>query len=79
MTDVTHCYQWFLETRDLLFEGNDRAGIEENTMDATRCPNCKKRLMAMTDAKGRTDLRCLKCDKVDATNAGAKQGQAARA
>jgi tRNA(Ile2) C34 agmatinyltransferase TiaS len=48
-------------------------------MDATRCPNCKKRLMAMTDAKGRTDLRCLKCDKIDPTNASAKHGQAARA
>jgi hypothetical protein len=48
-------------------------------MDATRCPNCKKRLMAMTDAKGRTDLRCLKRDKVDATIAGAKQAQAAHA
>ena len=34
-------------------------------MDMTRCPKCKKRLMAMIDRTGRTDLRCLKCDKVD--------------
>jgi tRNA(Ile2) C34 agmatinyltransferase TiaS len=51
----------------------------KTVMDATRCPNCKKRLMAMTDAKGRTDLRCLKCDKVDPKNAAAKPAQAARA
>jgi phage FluMu protein Com len=34
-------------------------------MDQTRCPKCHKRLMAMTDRTGRTELRCLKCDKVD--------------
>jgi tRNA(Ile2) C34 agmatinyltransferase TiaS len=34
-------------------------------MDATRCPQCRRRLMAMTDRTGRTELRCLKCDKVD--------------
>jgi ssDNA-binding Zn-finger/Zn-ribbon topoisomerase 1 len=34
-------------------------------MDITRCPKCKKRLMAMTDSNGRTDLRCPKCDKVE--------------
>jgi phage FluMu protein Com len=34
-------------------------------MDQTRCPKCNKRLMAMTDRTGRTELRCLKCDKVD--------------
>ncbi|MDB5553570.1 MAG: hypothetical protein JWL86_3554 [Rhizobium sp.] len=34
-------------------------------MDMTRCPKCNRRLMAMTDRTGRTDLRCLKCDKVD--------------
>ena len=33
----------------------------------------------MTDAKGRTDLRCLKCDNVDPKNAAAKPAQAARA
>jgi hypothetical protein len=79
MTDITHWQQWLFETKDLLFEANDQAGSEENAMDATRCPNCKKRLMAMTDAKGRTELRCLKCDKIGTTSAGAKQGQAAGA
>ena len=34
-------------------------------MDASRCPRCKKRLMAMTDRTGRTQLVCLKCDNVD--------------
>jgi hypothetical protein len=34
-------------------------------MDVTRWPKCKKRLMAMTDRSGRTELICLKCDKVD--------------
>lgn len=34
-------------------------------MDQSRCPNCKKRLMAMTDRTGRTDLVCMKCDKID--------------
>jgi tRNA(Ile2) C34 agmatinyltransferase TiaS len=34
-------------------------------MDETRCPKCHRRLMAMTDKTGRTELRCLKCDKVD--------------
>jgi phage FluMu protein Com len=30
-----------------------------------RCPKCNKLLMAMTDRTGHTELRCLKCDKVD--------------
>ncbi len=34
-------------------------------MDVTRCPKCKKRLMAMTDRTGKTEMLCLKCDKVD--------------
>jgi uncharacterized protein YbaR (Trm112 family) len=34
-------------------------------MDVTRCPKCKKRLMAMTDRNGRTELRCQKCEKID--------------
>jgi phage FluMu protein Com len=37
----------------------------EDHMDLTRCPKCKKRLVAMTDRSGRTELRCLKCDSVD--------------
>ncbi len=34
-------------------------------MDLTRCPKCNKRMMAMTDRSGRTELRCMKCDKID--------------
>ncbi len=34
-------------------------------MDVSRCPGCKKRLLAMTDRTGRTRLVCLKCDDVD--------------
>ena len=30
-----------------------------------RCLKCGKRLIAMTDKTGRTELRCLRCDKVD--------------
>jgi phage FluMu protein Com len=30
-----------------------------------RCPKCNKFLMAMTDRKGRTEHRCLKCDNID--------------
>jgi phage FluMu protein Com len=37
----------------------------EGHMDVTRCPKCEKRLMAMTDQNGRTELRCLKCDRID--------------
>ena len=36
----------------------------EETMDS-RCPRCKKLLMAMTDRTGKTEMRCLKCDKID--------------
>ena len=43
-------------------------------MDITRCPKCKKRLIAMTDRTGRTELRCLKCDKVDQRKTGAAKG-----
>ena len=34
-------------------------------MDVSRCPACRKRLMAMTDRTGRTTLVCLKCDDID--------------
>jgi hypothetical protein len=34
-------------------------------MDVSRCPGCKKRLIAMTDRTGRTKLACLKCDRID--------------
>ena len=29
MTDISQWYQWLLETKDLLFESNDRTGLEE--------------------------------------------------
>jgi hypothetical protein len=34
-------------------------------MDQSRCPDCRRRLMAMTDRTGRTQLVCMKCDKID--------------
>jgi tRNA(Ile2) C34 agmatinyltransferase TiaS len=34
-------------------------------MDATRCPRCDKRMIAVSTAFGRTDLKCLQCDKRD--------------
>jgi phage FluMu protein Com len=34
-------------------------------MNDHRCPKCKKLLLAMTDRTGRTELRCLKCDRID--------------
>jgi phage FluMu protein Com len=34
-------------------------------MDTTRCPQCNKRLTAVTEKTGRTELRCLKCDPAD--------------
>jgi hypothetical protein len=34
-------------------------------MNDHRCPKCKKLLMAMTDRTGKTQLRCVTCDKVD--------------
>jgi phage FluMu protein Com len=37
----------------------------KQAMDQHRCPKCKKLLMAMTDRTGKTQLRCLKCDRVD--------------
>jgi uncharacterized protein YbaR (Trm112 family) len=43
-------------------------------MDQSRCPKCKKRLMAMTDKTGRTKLVCLKCGRVDPTKTDAVNG-----
>jgi uncharacterized protein YbaR (Trm112 family) len=34
-------------------------------MDVVRCPRCNRPLLAMTDRTGKTELLCLKCDKVD--------------
>jgi hypothetical protein len=40
-------------------------------MDGSRCPICKKRLMAMTDRTGRMQLVCLKCGQFDPMKADA--------
>ena len=34
-------------------------------MDISRCPQCKRLLVPVLSANGRTDLLCLKCDEVD--------------
>jgi hypothetical protein len=34
-------------------------------MDISRCPQCKKRLMAMTARTGQTSMVCLRCDNID--------------
>jgi hypothetical protein len=34
-------------------------------MDESRCVECNRRLMAMTDRTGRTKLVCLKCKNID--------------
>ena len=47
-------------------------------MDITRCPSCNKRLMAMTDRTGRTELRCLKCDKPAARKSAPPQWSASQ-
>jgi hypothetical protein len=47
------------------FPALDFFEIREDAMDEHRCPNCKKLMMAMTDRTGKTELRCLKCDKDD--------------
>jgi hypothetical protein len=41
------------------------ASAVEMLMDLSRCPVCKRRLIAMTDRTGRTNMACLKCDNVD--------------
>ena len=40
------------------------AGLEVS-MDLSRCPDCKRRLMAMTDRTGHTNMVCLKCENID--------------
>jgi hypothetical protein len=47
-------------------------------MDLTRCLECKKRLMALTDRTGRTRLVCLKCDNVDPMKTDAAKWAASR-
>jgi hypothetical protein len=34
-------------------------------MDVSRCPKCKKRLIAITARTGSRTMACLKCDNVD--------------
>lgn len=34
-------------------------------MDISRCPQCRKLLVPVLSASGRTELLCLKCDEVD--------------
>ena len=41
--------------------------------DVTRCPKCGLRLIPTADKSGRTELRCLKCDKIDPLQTVAKE------
>jgi phage FluMu protein Com len=50
---------------ELLFHGGVVAGNGDQPMDATRCQRCNTRMKAVAAEDGRTDLKCLKCDKVD--------------
>jgi phage FluMu protein Com len=34
-------------------------------MKSDRCVKCNRLMIAMTDRKGRTEVRCVKCDQVD--------------
>jgi hypothetical protein len=34
-------------------------------MDISRCPQCRKLLVPVLSANGRTELLCLKCDEID--------------
>ena len=34
-------------------------------MDATRCPQCNKRMKVVATADGRTGFECVKCDQID--------------
>jgi phage FluMu protein Com len=37
----------------------------EGKMRSERCPKCNRLMIAMTDRKGRTEDRCVKCDQID--------------
>jgi hypothetical protein len=37
----------------------------EDLMDISRCPQCRRLLVPVLSANGRTELLCLKCDEVD--------------
>jgi phage FluMu protein Com len=34
-------------------------------MDTTRCAHCNKRMKAVLAENGRTEFKCLKCDRLD--------------
>ena len=34
-------------------------------MDATRCPQCDKRMKVVATSDGRTGFQCLQCDKAN--------------
>lgn len=34
-------------------------------IEITHCPQCSRKLSATIGASGRTELACLRCDKVD--------------
>jgi phage FluMu protein Com len=34
-------------------------------MHSERCPKCNKLLILMTDRKGRSEVRCVRCDQLD--------------
>jgi phage FluMu protein Com len=34
-------------------------------MRSERCPKCNRLMMLITDRKGRTEIRCVKCDQID--------------
>jgi phage FluMu protein Com len=57
----------FNESRDfpLSFLDLNSPQNREDAMNDQRCPKCKKLMLAMTDRTGKTELRCVKCDKVD--------------
>jgi len=42
-----------------------RLVVQEFLMDVTRCPHCKKRMIAVPTVSGRTDFKCLRCDNLD--------------
>lgn len=47
--------------------------------EITHCPQCGRKLVATIGASGRTELACLRCDKVDLQTEAAKRAQKPRA
>jgi hypothetical protein len=50
---------------ELLFQGPIEGINGEVNMDTTRCSHCKKRMKAVMAENGRTEFKCLRCDRVD--------------